>query len=295
MNDDPYGSERVYEIRIPPPRLGRKIVLGLAALAALALVIDGTCVVQPGYRGVRVTLGRVSTQFVPEGLAFKLPFVSQIIPVSVRQRTLPIKAECYSSNLQQINADLQVLYRVPEKSVVRIYRQYQGDPFHNLIAPRVQEAVKEVTALLTAENIVTNRLEVKEKALLLARKKVGEDFLDIVDLVIEDLSLSDELEQAIEQKMIQQQEAARAQFAQQQAEIDAKTEVIRARGAAEAIRTRSEALSRNPAYVDLQIIQKWDGHPPLAISDEGRGVSFLLPAPKPPAAASPSRPASSVP
>jgi len=35
----------------------------------------------------------------------------------------------------------------------QIYKQFAGDPFDSLIAPRVQEALKEVTALSTAEQM----------------------------------------------------------------------------------------------------------------------------------------------
>ena len=44
-------------------------------------------------------------------------------------------------SLQQVIADLRVQYRVPEQSVVTIFKQFAGDPFDSLIAPRVQEAL----------------------------------------------------------------------------------------------------------------------------------------------------------
>jgi chemotaxis protein MotB len=42
--------------------------------------------------------------------------------------------------------DVRVLYRVPEHSVVSIFQDFAGEPFDTLIAPRVQEAIKEVAA-----------------------------------------------------------------------------------------------------------------------------------------------------
>ena len=112
--------------------------------------------------------------------------------------------------------DLQVLFRVPEASVVQIYQGYAGDPFDSLIAPRVQEALKEVTALESAEQIVKNREEIKDKALASARIKVG-SILVVDDVVIQNIDLSKELETAIEAKMVQEQEAAKAKFTQQKA------------------------------------------------------------------------------
>jgi prohibitin 2 len=241
-------------------------VIGIAILLLVAVLVaaSGTYVVQPGYRGVEVILGRVSEGFKPEGFGLKLPLVSTIHPVSIRQQTARETAECYSSDLQQIRVNLRVLYRIPESAVVRLFRDYEGDAFGQLVAPRVHEALKEVVALQNAEQIVKNREQIKVRTLDLARSKIGE-LVMVEDLVIEDIKLTPELERAIEQKMIQEQEAAKARFVQQRAQIEANTAVIKARGEAESIRIRGEALRENPSYVDLQIVDRWDGQAPLVV------------------------------
>jgi prohibitin 2 len=156
------------------------------------------------------------------------------------------------------------LYRIPEGSVVKLFTEYWGDPFKSLIAPRVQEALKEVASLDSAEQIVKNREQVKARTLELARQKVG-SLLVIEDVVIENISLTKELEGAIEAKMVQEQDAAKAKYVQQRAQIDADTGVIKAKGEAESIRIRGEALKEDPSVVDLKIVDKWDGVAPLVI------------------------------
>ncbi len=195
------------------------MVAGAILIFVILIVMSSSSyVVQPGYRGIEVTLGKVSPVFKAQGFGYKTPFISTIVPVPIRQQTREVQAACYSSDLQQVNMDLQVLYRVPEASVVQIYQGYAGDPFDSLIAPRVQEALKEVTALESAEQIVKNREEIKDKALTGARQKVG-SLLVIDDVVIQNIDLSKELENAIEAKMVQEQEAAKAKFTQQKAQI----------------------------------------------------------------------------
>jgi prohibitin 2 len=245
--------------------------LGVAILIFVVIVVASTStyIIKPGNRGVKVVLGKVQPKFLPPGLGFKSPFITRVVQVSIQQRTHPLAAECYSSDLQQVNTKLEVLYRVPEDSVVSIYQNYAGDPFDSLIAPRVQEALKEVAALQTAEMIVTNRLIIKSNALELARSKIGTNFLNLADLVLEDISLSKELERAIEQKMVQEQEAAKAKFTQRKAEIEAETAIIKAKGEGDSIRIRGEALDMNPGFVDLQIVEKWDGKSPLVVGGEG--------------------------
>ena len=253
----------------------RFIVVAIASFFIFAALYSSTFVVDPGTRGVLITLGKVASQIQGEGVGFKTPFAAQIVVVSVRQHSQALKAECFSSDLQQVNIDVRVLYRVPEHSVIELYKQFAGNPFDALIAPRMQEALKEVTALETAEGIVKHRESIKSRALETARGKVG-NLLVLEDLVIENITLSSELEKAIESKMVQEQEAAKAKYLKQKAEIEAETAVVRADGEARAIRVRGQAIKENPGLVALQMVEKWDGHAPLVVGSSG-GANILLP------------------
>ena len=249
-------------------------IVGAALLIFCAVIMtsSGTYVVKPGYRGVEVTMGKVSQAFKPEGFGLKAPFITGITQISVRQQTAEDKAECYSSDLQQITVDLKVLFRIPEASVVKLFQDYYGSPFESLVAPRVQEALKEVAALQSAEQIVKNREQIKTRSLEIARRKLG-SLLVIEDIVIQNIALTKELEHAIEAKMVQEQEASKSKYLQQRVQIEADTAVIRAKGEAESIMIRGDALKKNPAFVDLQIVDKWDGIAPVVI---GSGDKVIL-------------------
>ena len=284
---------------IDPRAVSGLVGLVLIILVAVGLISASTYVVQPGTRGVAVTLGTVSPEFKPEGFGFKKPFLTQVLPISIRQKTRAMPAECYSSDLQQVKMEVRVLYRVPERSVVKIFQEYAGEPFDTLIAPRVQEALKEIAATQSAEQIVKNREQIKNRALELARKKIGNDFLIVSDLVIYNLSLSPELEAAIEMKMVQEQEAEKAKFTQLKAQIEADTAIIRAKVEAEAIQVRGTALKSNPDFIKLQILQNWNGHSPLVVGgnsnvmlslDELRKQTAPAPTPRTPPTAAPHRP-----
>lgn len=268
-----------YLAAMHPSSLGKLIGTVIVILVLVIAASQATFVVEPGTRGVMVTLGKVSPAALPEGFGTKAPFISHVLPVLVRQQTRDLPAECYSSDLQQVNMKLRVLFRIPESSVVRIYQDFAGDPFDSLVAPRVQEALKEVTALQSAEQIVRQRETIKNRALESARAKI-DSLLIIEDIVLEDITLSRELESAIESKMVQEQEAAKARFTQQKAQIEADTAIIRAKGEAEAIRIRGEALQDTPGLIQLQIVEKWDGRSPLVIGgggDGGSDTNFILP------------------
>lgn len=274
MNPRGFGGARDGEL--DPRVIKRMVGVAILLFAVTVLASAGTYVVQPGNRGVAVTLGTVSPGFKPEGFGLKKPFITHVHPISIRQQTRPMPAECYSSDLQQVKMEVHVLYRIPEHSVVKIFQEYAGEPFDNLIAPRVQEALKEVAATQSAEQIVKRREEIKTRALELARRKIGAEFLIVVDLVIFNLALSSELETAIEMKMVQEQEAEKAKFTQLKAQIEADTAIIRAKGEAEAIQVRGAALSATPDFIKLQILQNWNGRSPLVVGGGGSGVLLSL-------------------
>ncbi|MSU50780.1 MAG: prohibitin family protein [Opitutus sp.] len=244
--------------------IAKLIGVGLLIFCTVIMASSGTYVVKPGFRGVEVTMGKVSPAFKPEGFGLKAPFVTSIDQISIRQQTAEDKAECYSADLQQITVDLKVLFRIPESSVVKLFQEFYGGPFESLVAPRVQEALKEVAALQSAEQIVKNREQIKTRSLEIARRKVG-TLLVIEDIVIQNIALTRELEHAIEAKMVQEQEASKSKYLQQRVQIEADTAVIRAKGEAESIMIRGEALKKNPAFVELQIVDKWDGIAPVVI------------------------------
>ncbi len=80
----------------------------------LLTVLGNFYIVEPGERGVRVTLGKMSNEAIAPGLGMKLPWVTAIKKVNVQQNTKEVLAECFSSDLQQVHITLKVLYRIPE-------------------------------------------------------------------------------------------------------------------------------------------------------------------------------------
>jgi prohibitin 2 len=250
----------------------------LIAVVIIGLGAFNSCfVVSPGNRGIVVTLGKTDPLPKEEGVGFKSPFVSKLYQVSIRQQTEGVGAECYSSDLQQVNINLKVLYRIPAEMVISIFTQFAGNPFDSLVAPRVQEALKEATALESAESIVKSRERIKLRVLEVARKKIG-DLVIIEDIVIENVTLSKELEKAIEEKMVQEQEAAKSKFLKEKAKVEAETAEIKAQGEAKAINIRGEAIRKNAGIIELQLIEKWNGVSPLVVGQNAG--SFVLPLPK---------------
>lgn len=254
-----------------------KNVLSVVFITVMSMFLQacGCTVVDPGNRGVKVHLGEVSQTALPEGLVWHAPVITNVNQVSVRQQTKGVVADSYSLDKQQVTVTIKVLYRIPENKVIKIFQDFQGDPFDTIISPKLQEVFKQIASVESAADMLKNRQKMKEATLVKVREVVG-DLVIIEDVVLENIDLSDVLEKAIEQKMVQEQEAEKAKFAQQKERIDAETAVIKAEGEARAIAVRGKAIRENPGLVDLMIAEKWNGVAPLVVGN-GQGSNILLP------------------
>lgn len=254
------------------------VFLGVLLVAGLILGPQSCQVVEPGHRGVSVTLGNVSPKVVDEGLVAKWPFLEKVVQVNVQQTTKEDDFGTYSSDMQTVTVKFKTLYRIPEGKVVELWQQYKGDPYESLILPRIQEELKQTTALYRAEQLVKNREKIKGEVLERVRKSVG-DIIDIRDVSIANFDFTDELEAAIETKTIREQEALAKQFELDKAKKDAEIAIVSAQAEAEAVRIKGNALRQNPGVVELEIVNKWDGSVPSTVVIGGgkAGANILLP------------------
>ena len=84
------------------PSLVPKLI-GVAVLVFVLLIISSATsyVIEPGTRGLKVTLGKTEDHFLPPGFGFKAPVLTSIVAVNIQQKTQTVRADCFSSDLQQ--------------------------------------------------------------------------------------------------------------------------------------------------------------------------------------------------
>lgn len=255
------------------------VCLVLAAVMLLFVIAFGSWhIVPPGHRGVAVTLGSTAQQPRLEGITGKLPLFTKIYDIPIKQITREGMAPAFSSDLQQVNVLFNVLYRIPETQVVALFQKYSGDPYDSLVVPRVQEIIKQQTALHRAEEIVKLREKIKMAVLPRIQEAISE--VTIVDVVINNIDLTDELEKAIESKQVMEQQALQKVYELQKATKEAEITVVAAKAEAEAVRIKGEALKASPEVIQLEIAKKWDGHAPTYVSTTAGGANILLPVQK---------------
>ena len=267
-------------------------IFGVAIVAAVLFLlfgINGTWyTVDQGERAVLLRWGQAVDVEGP-GLHFKLPFVEDVVKMSVREQKEDFKTQAYSQDQQPATVQVSVNYRLPEGNVMAVYSRYGVDYPSILIDTQLPQRLKEVFGIFTAQSMIQDRtklgLEV-EKSLERALDNRG---IQIVSVQVEDVSFSDVYETAVENRMksvVAQYQAeaekqrritnADAAAYEVKAQADAQAHAIQVKGQAEAaaIKARGDALRDNPNLVSLTAAEKWNGILPTTMVP-GASVPFV--------------------
>jgi len=258
------------------------IIVFIFFLASSAFVI-----VESGHVGVIRRLGAVQPLPLSEGLHFKRPFIDKIEQMDIRLTKAVAKSQAASKDLQKVSTQVTLQYSLVG-AVAPLTYQRIGDRdtvASTLIEPAIQESVKAITAQYNAEQLVTQRAEVKlqiQQAInnfidITLKEKGVVNSLRIANVAITDFDFSDEFNKAIELKVRAEQEAlqalnektrrvtqAEAGAAEKKLAADATAYEIEAasRARADAIEREAKALKNNPSLIQLRIAEKWDGQLP---------------------------------
>jgi len=252
--------------------------LGFLLFAVLVVMLFFTATVPTGNVGVISNFGKVTGEVLDSGWHIVGP-VDHVTEVSVRTITTQTEAPCFSSDLQAVNITLAVQTFITKENATNIFKNY-GTEYMSQAMPKIMDALKAETAKYEAAQIIANRDKIRSEALKAAQDRL-KGFVEVGDLSIVNVTFSQDYEKAIEAKQVAQQRAEQAKYELQQAQVEAEKKVASARGEAEAIQIKGEALAKNPAVIDLELINKWDGKAPDSLVSNGGGgaTSVILPLP----------------
>lgn len=262
-------------------RLDRIIICGVAAIVALGLIFTSFTVVGAGHTGVVSTFGQVSEDVLQEGFHFKAPW-QKVTKMDNRIVKLEVSTEAFSSDLQTVNVNLAVNYRVDTAKSFSIVKNVGTNYEDVLITPAVNEVMKSIMASYTAEQSITNRNIISTALLDELNDKLSDSGIYVSDINIIDFDFSDVYVAAIESKQVAEQEKLRAKIEQEQLTMEKESEsarrIIDAEAAAEVAKIEAEAAayagekeaaanekiaeSLTRPLIEYYKIQQWDGKLP---------------------------------
>jgi prohibitin 2 len=249
---------------------------GLALLAILVVLLFFTATVETGNVGVITNFGKVTGNVLDSGWHVVGP-IDHVNEISIRTITTQSDADCFSSDLQDVKITVAVQTRITKDNATNIFKNF-GVEYMSQAMPKILDALKAETAKYEAAEIIANRDKIRAETFKGASERL-QGFVEVLDLSFVNVEFSDDYEKAIEAKQVAQQRAEQAKYELQQAEVEAQKAVAIAKGEAEAIQIRGDALAKNPQVIQLEMINKWDGKSPETLVTTGAGgvPSIVLP------------------
>jgi regulator of protease activity HflC (stomatin/prohibitin superfamily) len=239
----------------------------------LALAASFWVVIPVGERGVWMRFGQVQEEILAEGLHFVIPLVDSVETLSTRVQKQEIATEAASKDLQDVFSDVALNWHILPERANGVFRQIGDEAavVRSIINPAIEEVIKAVMAHYTAEEVITQRDQVKAEVDAGLRSRLAAYNLAIDDVSLTTIHFSQQFREAVEAKQIAVQEAKQAEFVAQKALRQAEIEINLARGTAEAHQILQATLT--PSILKYEALQKWDGRLPMIT---GEGTSTVI-------------------
>ena len=277
----------------------RIVIPAIIGFIMLIVVLAASVkIVEAGHRGVLLNFGAVDTSAsLNEGIHFVVPFRDNVVQVEVRTQRITEDAASASNDLQDVSTQVALNYHIDPDTAQILYQQIGFDYANRVIAPAIQESVKQISARFNAENLITNRETVKTEIETNIKARLAPYNIIVDALSITEFQFTEQFRRAVEAKVEAEQRALQAtndlrriEIEAQQAEARAVGEqqaniaraegvrqaaVLQAQGEAEAIQIVEAQLRENPRYLEWLKTQRWDGVLPL-VTSSGEGATPFI-------------------
>ena len=178
-----------------------------------------------------------------EGFHIVAPWNSVFV-YNVRQQSLDEKMTVLSSNGLDIKIDATIWFQ-PQYGQIGLLHQQRGEDYLNLlIKPAVRSASRAVVGRYKPEELYAQKREVIQKEMLEETKKLLENqFVQVNEILVRDVSLPQTIKTAIERKLKQEQESLEYEYRLEKAEKEKQRQRIDAEGKAAANEILSASLT----------------------------------------------------
>jgi regulator of protease activity HflC (stomatin/prohibitin superfamily) len=291
-------------------RLGAILaVVGVVLFLVFQLISRGVIVVQPTQVAVvfRTLSGDLADEPRDAGTHIVYPVFEEAIlyPINVQEYTMsgtPTEGaqqgddavRARTEDGQEVLMDITVLYRVDPAQVNTLHRLWfdnqtrQPNYEREFVRPTVRALVRDVASRFTAREIYgETRTDMRDQMEQVVAERFQEEGLILNDLLLRDVTFSDQFRNAIEQAQVAEQQANRAEIevrrieqeAEQararaagerdariaRAEGEAQATILQAQAEAEALRLVSEQIAANPALIQYQYVQNLSDNVSIAL------------------------------
>jgi regulator of protease activity HflC (stomatin/prohibitin superfamily) len=193
-------------------------------------------IIEDGQVGVGKNFGSISDQPVGQGVFIQLPVIRMVETWNIKMQEITEKAQVPSSEGLIVGLDTSLLFKVEPSSAPKIRKSIGQDFVDILVVPYLRNTIRGVVSGYMVKDIYSEkgRKNIAESALKVLRAALEPQGIMVIDVLLRDVQLPQKFKESIEAKLSAEQLAEQKNFEHEQAIIEAKIEVTRARGAAQA-------------------------------------------------------------
>ncbi len=194
--------------------------------------------------------GTVTDEVYPEGVHAIYPWDTLYI-YNVRIQTVLHDFDILTNKGLPINISLAVRYR-PEYEMLGVLHQQVGPDYVNtIIVPQVESVLRKRLSLYDPESIYTNKHNILTKVVEEALEELGKKYITTDGIIIRSITLPDSIRDAIEDKLIEEQNEKKYIFTLKKEKQEAERKRIEAEGIKDYQNIISQTLSES--------LIKWQG------------------------------------
>jgi regulator of protease activity HflC (stomatin/prohibitin superfamily) len=236
-------------------------LIGVIVVAVILFFMFFVVVIDAGEVGVVSTFGNVSDQPLYSGLQFKNPFANIIrMPIRTVDYTMSgvtyegkkvgdDSIEALASDGATVWLDVTVLYHLKAEDAPEVYKTLGLEYEESLIRPAIRSEIRQsVSNFKVVEIYSEKRTELADNIKTALQESLDDRGIEVEDVLLRDVTLSQQLYDSIEQKLAAQQEAQRMEFLLEKEEKEAERKVIEAKGQRDSQKIINESLTDKYLY-----------------------------------------------
>ena len=282
-----------------PAMLASGVVLGLI-LFLVAGIYGSFTIIQPGNVGVVFNRWSGALKTVGQGVAWRVPWVTQVqsYPVALRTYTMVQRGaegsmrgddsiDLPTKEGQHTRQDISVTYNTSQEKAADVFRSFRGADISDIESTFIRRTIITVSQNAAGQVSLTDLISNQRGQL---QTRIQDDLqheMNKMGFVVDKVNLGashlpDVIEKQLQQKMAAQQQAQQADYELQRQQTLAKAKVAEAEGEAQStlVKAKAQAEANNllqqtlsPLLIQNKAIERWNGTLPQFTG--GGAIPFL--------------------
>ena len=229
------------------PRIGIPLLLGITF--GMLILAKSIVTIGSGEAGVlyKIFDGGVVTDKPPMGEGFHLVFPwNKVFIYEVRQQEVFEKMDVLSSNGLDIKLEASAWFQPKYDDLGKLHQEKSEAYKQRILLPAIRSAARSVVGRYTPEQLYsTKRDAIQEEIYVETRKIVDDQYIQLNEVLVRDVTLPPTIREAIERKLQQEQQSLEYEFRLVTAAKEAEKQRIEAKGKADANRILAASLTPN--------------------------------------------------